>query len=327
MTQQMSRRTVLIVGASALLGLAAPAAGQDAYPSKTIELIIPFAAGGGADIEGRLLAKEMSKILGADIVPINKPGGGGAVTYAHVKNAKPDGYTLAWNSTSILTSTNLGNVPFKQDALDHIGRVEWQPMPFAVKADAKWKTFEEFVADCKASPSTYKVANSGAGSATHVAALALMEAARCKVVHLPVGVKRRNASVLSGEADAMVAPLTGAINLARGGKLRLLAIPSAQRNPVVPDVPTAQELGFDASLDLFRGLSVPKGTPPRIKAKLAYAMTVAAKSEAFQELAGKSGFTVDPLPVGDFERLLEVEDAKVKRIMQSAGLYQSKAAN
>ena len=326
MKHHLSRRTALVLSAVALLGLAPPAAAQDGYPSKSIQFIIPFAAGGGADIEGRLLAKEMSKVLGAEIVPINKPGGGGAVTYAHVKNAKPDGYTLAWNSTSILTSTNLGNVPFKQDALDHIGRVEWQPMPFAVKADAKWKTFQDFVADCRAKPKTYKVANSGAGSATHIAAIALMEAVDCEVVHLPVGVKRRNASVLSGEADAMVAPLTGAINLTKGKKLRLLAIPSAERNPVVPDVPTAKELGFDATLDLFRGLSVPKGTPSKIKAKLAQAMTAAAKSKAFQDLAGKSGFTIDPLPVADFERLLNVEDAKVKRIMQSAGLYQSKAA-
>ena len=93
-----------------------------------------------------------------------------------MKNASPDGYTVAWASTSILTTTNIGNVPFKHDALDHLGRVEWQPMPFAVKGDARWGTFEEFANECRANPGTLKVANSGTGSAAHLAAIAIVEA-------------------------------------------------------------------------------------------------------------------------------------------------------
>lgn len=321
------RRAILLASAAAVAfgALAAPA--QAEYPAKPIEFVIPFGAGGGADIEGRLLAEEMGKILGTSFVPVNKVGGGGAVTYTYVKNAKPDGYTIGWNSTSILTTTNLGNVPFKHDAMDHVGRVEWQPMPFAVKADAKWATFQDFVKDCQANPGKYKVSNSGSGSATHLAAIALMDAAKCKVTHLPVGIKRRNASVLSGEADAMIAPLTGAVNLTKAKKLRLLALPTAERNSVVPDVPTAKELGYDAVLDLFRGLSVPKGTPPEVMAKLADAMTKAAKSEAFMALAKKKGFTVDPMPAADFAKLLSDEDEKVVAIMKGAGLYKSKASN
>ncbi len=322
---KITRRTMLAgaVAATAWAGLSVQPAMAE-FPEKAIEFIIPFGAGGGADIEGRLLATEMGKILGVSIVPINKTGGGGAVTYTYIKNAAPDGYTIGWNSTSILTTTNIGNVDFKHDALDHVGRVEWQPMPFAVKADAPWQSFEEFVKDCQANPEKFKVSNSGTGSATHLAAIALMDAANCKVTHLPVGIKRRNASVLSGEADAMIAPLTGAVNLTKAGKLRLLALPTAERNAVMPDVPTAKELGYDAVLDLFRGLSVPKGTPDDVKAKLADAMTKAAKSDAFMELATKKGFTVDPMPVADFEALLKDEDMKVQAIMEGAGLYQSK---
>ncbi len=322
---KITRRTLLAgaLATTAWAGLSVqPALAQ--FPEKTIEFIIPFGAGGGADIEGRLLATEMSKILGVSIVPINKTGGGGAVTYTYIKNAAPDGYTIGWNSTSILTTTNIGNVDFKYDALDQIGRVEWQPMPFAVKADAPWQTFEEFVKDCRANPEKLTVSNSGTGSATHLAAIALMDAANCKVTHLPVGIKRRNASVLSGEADAMIAPLTGAVNLTKAGKLRLLAMPTAERNAVMPDVPTAKELGYDAVLDLFRGLSVPKGTPDDVKAILADAMAKAAKSEAFMKLAANKGFTVDPMAAAEFEALLMVEDAKVQAIMESAGLYKSK---
>ena len=202
------------------------------YPSKPIQFIIPFGAGGGADIEGRLLAREMGKVLGVKVVPVNMPGGGGARTYTHVKNAAPDGYTVGWNSTSILTTTNIGNVPYDHDAMAHIGRVEWQPMPFAVKAGSRWKTFADFVKECRANPGKLKVSNSGTGSATHLGAIQLMNAAGCKVTHLPVGIKRRNASVLSGEADAMMAPLTGTVNLTKAKKLRLLVISSDKRSSV-----------------------------------------------------------------------------------------------
>ncbi len=294
------------------------------FPDRPIEFIIPFGAGGGADIEGRLLAKEMSNILGVPLTPINKPGAGGAITYTYIVNSKPDGYTIGWNSTSVLTTTNLGNTDFDYDAMDHIGRVEYQPQPFVVKADSNWKSFQDFVNDCRSNPNTYKIANSGTGSATHTAAIAIMNAINCKVIHLPKGIKGRNASVLSGEADAMVAPLTGAIRLSKAGKLRILAVPTSKRNMVISDVPTMGELGYDAELDLFRGLSVAPGTPQSIKDKLFDAMSKAAKSEAFMGLAKKKGFTVDPMGPKAFTTLLSNEDNKVKNIFKGAGLYKSK---
>ncbi|CCQ75122.1 tripartite tricarboxylate transporter substrate binding protein [Magnetospira sp. QH-2] len=323
--KNISRRSMMLASAVAVAATAFAGMARAEFPDKPIQFIIPFGAGGSADIEGRLLAQEMGKVLGVPVVPVNKPGGGGAVTYTYVKNAKPDGYTVAWNSTSILTSTNIGNVPFKHDALDHLGQVEYQPMPFAVKADAPWKTLQEFADYCKANPGKIKIANSGTGSATHIASLAMVNAMGCEAIHLPVGVKRRNATVLSGEAHAANGPVTASLNLAKANKIRLLAVPSSKRNAVIPDVPTAKELGFDADIDLFRGLSVPKGTPLEIKAKLANAMIMAAKSEPFMGLAKKKGFTVAPMALDEFNAMLKREDAKVKDIMIKAGLYQSKA--
>jgi len=290
------------------------------FPEQPIEFVIPFAAGGGADIEGRTLAEEMSSILGVPVVPVNKAGAGGAVAYSYVNNAAPDGYTVVWNSNSILTVTNLGNVPFAYDSMDHIGRVEYQPMVFAVNSRSDWADYNSFVEDCRSNPSVYKVANSGTGSATHLGALLLMNAVGCEVIHLPIGIQRRNSTVLSGEADAMLAPLTGAINLARAGRFELLVSLSGGRNPVIPDVPFAGELGIDARFDLFRGLSVPRGTPPEIKARLAEAMARAAQSAEFAELAEEVGFTVAPLEVAEFEALLAAEDEVVASIVRDAGL-------
>jgi tripartite-type tricarboxylate transporter receptor subunit TctC len=295
------------------------------FPEQPIEFVIPFAAGGGADIEGRTLADEMGDILGVPVVPVNKAGAGGAVAYTYVKNAAPDGYTVVWNSSSILTVTNLGNVPFEHDALDHIGRVEYQPMVFAVSSRAPWSDFNAFMKDCKVNPNRFRVANSGTGSATHLGALSLMGAAGCEVIHLPIGIQRRNGSVMSGEADAMLAPLTGAINLTNAGRLNLLVSLSGNRNSVIPDVPTAAELGLDVEFDVFRGLSVPDNTPAEVKAKLAEAMAQAGASDAFMDLAVEVGFTVGPMAVEDFEALLLVEDARVKAIVRDAGLFPSGA--
>lgn len=294
------------------------------FPDKPIEFIIPFGAGGSADIEGRLLADLMSKILGTPVVPVNKTGGGGAVTYTYVKNSKPDGYTIGWNSTSILTSASIGNMDFDHSALDHLGQVEYQPMPIYVKAGSKFQTFQDFVDACKAAPGTLKIANSGTGSATHIAAIAIENAMDCKVIHLPVGVKRRNATVLSGEADAGVGPLSITNKLARAKKLHMLAIPSAERNDFAPDLPTLKELGYDAEIDLFRGLSVAKGTPQAIQDRLSSAMARAAKSPTFMQFAKQSGFTVHPLSINEFSERLKKEGMLVDSVMKTAGIYKSK---
>ena len=313
-----------VMGSALALVVISTATPSFAFPNGPIQFTIPFGAGGGADIEGRLLAKEMSKILGVAVAPVNKPGGGGAITYTYLSNANPDGHTIAWNSTSILTTTNLGNTQFDYDAMDHIGRVEFQPQPFVVRADATWNSFGEFVKACKAAPGTLKIANSGTGSSTHTAAIMLMNAAGCDAIHLPKGIKGRNKSVLNGEAHAMIAPLTGAVRLTKAGKLKILLMPTAKRSPLFPAVPTAKEAGFDVELDLFRGLSVPKGTPASVKNRLADAMTKAAQSKAFMSLAKKKGFTVAPMGHKAFSVFLAKEDAKVKAIFKSAGLYKSK---
>lgn len=301
-------------------GIAVGASAASAFPNGPIEFVIPFGAGGSADIEGRLLAEKMSEELGVPVTPVNRPGAGGAVTYTYIKNAKPDGRTIGWNSTSVLTTTNLGNTDFPYDAIDHVGRVEYQPQPFVVRSDAKWQTFEEFVADCKANPGTLKVANTGTGSATHAGAVMLMSAAGCDVIHLPKSIKTRNKSVLNGEADAMIAPLTGVVNLEKAGKLRILLMPADQRSEIYPDIPTARERGFDASMDLFRGLSVPPGTADDIKAKLADAMMKAANSPEFRKLAADKGFTVAPMDHKEFEVYLREENDKVRKVLETAGL-------
>ncbi len=296
---------------------------QAEWPEKSIEFIIPF--GGGADVEGRMIAKAMSKELGQPVVPVSKIGGGGAIAYTHVKNSKPDGYTVGWNSTSILTTTNIGNVPFDYTALDHIGQVAQQPVPFVVSAKARWNTLKEFMDECKAKPNTLKIAFAGFGSATHMAGVAMTNAMGCKPIMLPVKGADRRKMILSGETDAAVDIFFVPLKMVKAGKSKFLAISSGKRNPAAPNVPTAKELGMDMEFDLFRGLSVAKGTPQAIKDKLEAAMIKAASSKKFSGRMKKLKITLAPMGQKQFAAKLKKANANIVSIMKKAGMYQAKA--
>ncbi|NQV55315.1 MAG: tripartite tricarboxylate transporter substrate binding protein [Rhodospirillales bacterium] len=310
--------------AMAGIALFASSGARAEWPEKSIQFVIPFGAGSGADIEGRLIAKAMSDVLGQPVVPVNKPGGGGAISYTYVKNSKPDGYTIAWNSTSVLTTTNIGNVPFDYTALDHIGQVAQQPVPFVVKKSARWNTLKEFMDECKAKPNTLKVAFAGFGSATHLAGVALTQLSGCKAIMLPVKAADRRRMILSGETDAAVDVFFVPLKLVKAGKMKFLAISSGERNPATPDVPTAKELGLDMEFDLFRGLSVAKGTPQAIKDKLEAAMIKAANSKSFSARMKKLNLTLAPMGQKKFGAKLAKANANIVSIMKSAGIYKSK---
>jgi tripartite-type tricarboxylate transporter receptor subunit TctC len=308
------------IAVAAIMALSSQAYAE--WPEKSIEFVIPFGAGGGADIEGRMIAKAMSKELGQPVVPINKPGGGGAITYTYVKNSKPDGYTIAWNSTSILTTTNIGNVPFNYTALDHIGQVAQQPVPFVVKKNARWNTLKEFMDECKAKPNTLKVAFAGFGSATHLAGVAMTRLSDCKPIMLPVKAPDRRKMVLSGETDAAVDIFFVPLKLVKAGKMKMLAISSGKRNPNAPTVPTGRELGMDMEFDLFRGLSVAKGTPANIKNTLESAMLKAANSKPFVKRMKKLKLTLAPMGQKEFAVKLKKANANIVSIMKQSGMYQ-----
>lgn len=301
-------------------------ASQTEYPkAKPIEFIMPFGVGGSCDVTGRVISDAAENFLDQRIVPINKTGAGGAYTYIYVEKAKPDGYTIAWNSTSILTSTEIGNAPFDYTAFRNIARLQVTDMPLTVRADAPWANFNEFVEYINAHPGEVKIGQAGTGSATHLLSLAItLEAGiRENITTVPIGAKRRVPSLLGGELDAIVVPLPEIASQVSAGKARLLALPSPERNPTFPDVPTLKELGYDVSLQLFRGLSVPKGTPDDVVEVILEAFKKASESESYQKLAGKLGFRVAFMGEEEFQKYLAEQDKVVVKAMKAAGIHKS----
>ena len=296
------------------------AATAEEYPSKPVSMLIPFGAGGSADLMGRALASGSEAALGQSIVAINKPGAGGGIMYTALKNAAPDGYTIGWNSTSILTSTNIGNVPFKYTAFDQVCRIGFTGMPIVVRSDSPWKTFQEFIDDAKKNPGKIKIGNAGTGSGTHLTAVMMEKLAHIQVIHVPLGAKRRVPSLLGGEVEAICVPLPEAAPQVLAGKFRILAMSTDERDPTYKDVPTMKELGCPAVMELFRGISVPAGTPAAVIAKLEAAFKKGAQDPGFVNIAQKSGFNISFMDRADFEKYMAAQNENVAKAMKMGEL-------
>jgi len=299
-----------------------PVFGQEApFPQKgNIEITVLFPAGSSADITARVLAEGMGRQLGVNVLVVNRPGAGGAVGYKYVASQKADGYSVVWNSNSISTTYHSGQLAFDYKAFDAVARVLVESPLLAVRGDAKWKTLGEFIADAKARPGKITVANSGTGSHTHISSVALFKAAGAEVNDIPYGVQQVVPNLLGGHVDATV-QLPGALaSHIKSGAVRALAALIPKRDPALPEVPTALEQGVDVSVEAWRGIAVPKGTPIGVIAVLEHAIRRTVESPEFVKASEK--FAVRPafMPAAGFAELIAKEDADLARLMQLIGL-------
>jgi len=311
---------------TALLALAGLVAlnveGQEpAFPHRgPIEITVLFPAGTSADVTARMLADGMSKHLGQRVLVVKRPGAGGAIGYKYVHGQKPDGYSLVWNSNSISTTYHSGQLEFDYQAFDAVARVLVESVVVAVRADARWKTLNDLVAEAKAKPKAVSVGHSGIGSHTHISLAALFSAAGAEVNEVPFGAAQVVPSLLGGHVDAVV-QLPAALSApVKQGQVRLLAALIPNRDPALPDVPTAREQGIDVSLEAWRGIAVPRGTPRAAIGALEEAIRRTAESQEFQKGAENLGVRRAFLPAAQFSDLVAKEDAALSRLMQLIGL-------
>jgi tripartite-type tricarboxylate transporter receptor subunit TctC len=310
--------TALTTLMAAIVFAASPAfAEEPPFPQKQpIEITVLFPAGSSADVTARLLADGMAKQLGATVLVMNRPGAGGAIGYKFVAAQKPDGYALVWNSNSISTTYHSGQLPFDYKAFDAVARVLVEAPVLAVRADSRWRTLKDLLAEAGARPKSISVGNSGAGSHTHIASVALFKVAGVEIVDVPFSAAQTVPSLLGGHVDALV-QLPAALSAHVGeGSLRLLAALTSERDPALPEVPTAKEQGVDVALAAWRGIAAPRGTPKPVVAALEGAIRAAAASRDFAEASGRLGVTPAFLPAADFAALIAREDETLARLMK-----------
>jgi tripartite-type tricarboxylate transporter receptor subunit TctC len=302
--------------------VAASALAQEApYPQRgPIEITVLFPAGSSADVTARLLADGMAKELGQRVLVVNRPGAGGAIGYKHVASQKADGYALVWNSNSISTTYHSGQLAFDYTAFDAVARVLVESPVVAVRADSRWKNLGELIADAKAHPKAISVGHSGIGSHTHLCLVALFQRAGAEVTEVPFAAAQVVPSLLGGHVDALVqlpAALAGPV---KQGQLRLIAALIPARDPALGDVPTAREQGVDVALEAWRGIAVPRGTPPAVIAQLESAVRSTVAAPEFQQAAERLGVRPAFMPAAQFAELIAREDAAIARLMQAIGL-------
>jgi len=315
----------LAAAGCALFGsVAAPARAQDApFPKGNIEMTVLFPAGTSADVTARALSAGMVKQLGVNVNVVNRPGAGGAIGYKYIAAQKPDGYSIVWNSNSISTTYHSGQLPFDYRNFEPVARALVESVVVAVRADAKWKSLKELIADAKSRPGEITVANSGIGSHTHLAGVVLFKTADAPVTDVPYSASQIIPNLMGGHVDVVIqfpGALAGNVS---GGKIRLLASLSTKRDPSFPDVPLARELGFDVALDAWRGIAVPKGTPKSAIATLEKAVRETVESPEFAAAAAKLYVNPGFLPAAEFGQMIAREDAVIARVMEQIGLRKS----
>lgn len=269
----MWRRTLILIWVvlSVESMLIQPAVGET-YPTKPIEVLVPYTPGTSADVIFRIVADIAPKYLGQPVVVINKPGAGGSVAAADVISSKPDGYKLIILTNFFFATTiKTQKVPFEQGDLVPIGNFMEFKHGFAVKGDSPWKTFGELLDYAKKNPGKLSWGHHGRGVTTHLNGLLIFKKAGVETIDIPYkGSPEMEADVLGGHLDVGVFANGAILEHLRAGKLRYLLFFSDRRYSDQPDVPCGPELGFTSvpKLMTFFGLYVHKNTPEEIKKTL-----------------------------------------------------------
>ena len=287
------------------------------FPTKEVQIIIPWAAGGATDLIFRALAATSGKYLGKPVVVVNKPGGGGAVGYTEGMKAAPDGYTLTAAVTPMTILPHQVTTAFTYKNFEPILNVVSDPSMFLIRSDAPWKSLKEFLDYAKQNPDMITVGNSGAGGGVHLVALAFEKAAGVKFNHIPFsGGGPSVTAILGGHVNAVsVSPPEG-IPQIQAGKLKIIALFAEKRLAMFPDVPTVKEQGINFAMGMWRGLAAPKGTPPDVIKKLHDAFKQGMDDPVLKKNATDMAVNLDYLGPEAFGKLIAGDHEFYKNLVK-----------
>lgn len=321
----MQRRHFIHSAAAAGLLAAAPAWGQ-AYPSRVVRLVVPFAAGGPTDAFSRAYADALGRQLGQPVIIDNKAGASGAIGSLEVKNSPADGYALLFGTASTHALYNLIEEKPRYDAaadFDYIASLGGAPVAFAVSTKMP-PTLKGLMDAAKANPEKLSYGSPGTGTLLHVASERLLQLTGAQITHVPYkGTAPSLQDLMGGMIDMAVGTLGGILPLHKSGKLRLVGVATAQRTSMALDIPTVAEsagLGTPFEAMLWNVVAVPRNTPEPIKAMLAEATKRAMNDPAVVASLSAQGMFAD-LHLGDAatSAFVKAEAAKWKPVIDKLG--------
>ncbi len=316
---------LLCVGVFGMLPQSAPAA-DEPYPTRPIQVIVPFPPGGVADLVGRPFATALEKILKQPVVIVNKVGAGGAVGMQAAAVSKPDGYTLmvALSSISMLPEVDaLFGRPstYKLNDFAPIALLSADPTVLDVRKDAPWKTLADLVADAKKRPGEIKYSSSGVYGTLHIAVEMFAHAAGIKLRHIPTGGGGpAMTSLLGGHVDFTASGPNVAIPHLKGGAIRVLANWGGKRLDSLPDVPTFKELGYkDVEFLIWSGFFAPAATPPAVIKVLREAAAKAVQAPEFKTAMEKMDTPIDYRDAPEFQKFWDADAARMVKEVRNIG--------
>jgi tripartite-type tricarboxylate transporter receptor subunit TctC len=322
----MSRMGIL-VGAVAVLAIGLTSAGAQDYPTRNITLIVPFAAGGPTDVVARIVGDHMSKTLGQQIVVENVVGAGGTTASTRAMRAMPDGYTIIMGhmGTHAASVALYPNLAYKPDVdFEPIGMAAGTPVLILARKDFPAKDLKEFATYVKANVNKLNAAHAGIGSVSHVTCLLLNSILAVKPVSVPFnGTGPAMNALVGGQVDYMCDQIVNVVPQVQGGTIKAYAIGTAERNPALPDVPTAKEAGmseFQASA--WNALFAPKGTPKPALDKLSAALDQALDDPATRKRLLDLGSDIPVGPRRGQQGLAQLVKGEIDRwspIIKAAG--------
>ncbi|WP_170984767.1 tripartite tricarboxylate transporter substrate binding protein [Roseomonas sp. AR75] len=320
MTVTLPRRGLL----AALLLPATARAQTDAWPSRAITMVVPFAPGGPVDNVARPLAEGLRRQLGQPVVAENRAGAGGVVGTRLVAAARPDGYTLLVGSPGplVIAPAASADAPDPLKALAPIALIAISPQILVVNAELPATTLAEFIALARTRPGGLNMGSAGIGTTPHLAMELLGQIASVRFEHIPYrGTGAALPDLVGGKIDGLFGDISAVLPLLRGGRVRALAITGDRRSPLAPEVPSAAELGFPAlRVRNFQALLAPAGTPAPILDRVAAAVTAAQGDEAVRVALSRQGAEAVPSSPAQLTAFLQEERATWDPIVKSIGL-------
>ena len=295
-----------------------------AYPNKAVRVIVSFTPGSSTDIVGRIVMAKVSEYWGQPAVVENRAGAGGSIGSAVVVKADPDGYTLLANSSAHAANPGIyANLPY--DTLKdftNLALLGGGPNVLIVSPEAGWKSFRDFVDVAKASPGKLNFSSAGIGSGTHFNLEKLKIATGIDVLHIPYkGTPEAIADTIGGRVCCYWAPLNAALPHVNGGKAQALAVSSAKRSALLPNVPSVAEQGYPGfDYTLWVGLWGPANMPADVAAKLNRDVNAALASADLKGRLQKLGTEPGSLSIAEFTNFVAKEVEETKKILQAAGI-------
>jgi tripartite-type tricarboxylate transporter receptor subunit TctC len=318
-------RTTTCAALGLALVLSSTASAQaPAWPARPVTLVVGNAPGGSNDTFARGISKKLSDALGQPVIVDNKPAGGGVVANTFVAKAPPDGYNLAIVSSTFTTGAAIRS-NLQYDAIKSFKPVAMLgkgPLLLTVPVNSPYKTIADLVADAKANPGKLNYGTSGAGSINHFATELFADAAGIKVTHVPYkGMGPATNDLLGGQIQMLVASAPSILGQVKSGRVRALAVTSATRSPVAPDVPSLEQSGYKGSTsELWWAVLAPAGTPQAIVDRLNTEINKIVTSAEMKEFFLKEGAEPYALKPAEIEALMASEIERWRQVAKAADI-------